>query len=103
MASKFQLQPKPTFKVNVTIPRAGEEDGVITFTYKHKPLKELADIEALEGKNAVDFLLEVTEAWALPDEFTRENLETLLDNYPRALEAITRAYYNELMANREKN
>lgn len=103
MATKFQLQPKPTFKVDVPIPRAGEEDGVITFTFKHKPLKELSSIETMEGKSAVDFLIDITAAWALPDAFNRDNMETLLDNYPRALEAITKAYYNELMANRQKN
>ncbi|MEL4885718.1 phage tail assembly chaperone [Pectobacterium betavasculorum] len=103
MANKFQLQPKPTFKVDVSIPRAGDDDGVITFTFKHKPLKELSAIEAMEGKNAVDFLIDITEAWALPDEFNRDNLETLLDNYPRALESVTKAYYDELMANRQKN
>lgn len=103
MTAKFQLQPNPTFKVDVSIPRAGQEDGVITFTFKHKPLKALASIESMEGKNAVDFLLNITEAWALPDEFGRDNLETLLDNYPRALESVTRAYYTELMSNREKN
>ncbi|VAK71359.1 Domain of uncharacterised function (DUF1789) [Enterobacter hormaechei] len=42
MATKFTLQPKPTFKANVSIPRAGDEDGVLTFTFNHKPLKELA-------------------------------------------------------------
>ncbi|MDF3737170.1 phage tail assembly chaperone, partial [Enterobacter hormaechei] len=26
MATKFTLQPKPTFKANVSIPRAGDED-----------------------------------------------------------------------------
>lgn len=103
MTTKFQLQPKPTFKVNVSIPRAGEEDGVITFTFKHKPLKELSNLEGMEGKSAVDFLMDITEAWALPDEFSRENVETLLDNYPRSPEAVTKAYYDELMVNRQKN
>lgn len=103
MAKTFQLQPKPTFKVDVAIPRAGDDDGVITFTFRHKPLKELASIESMEGKNAVEFLLDITDGWALPDAFSQENLETLLDNYPRALEAITRHYYNELMGNRQKN
>ncbi|WP_034913034.1 phage tail assembly chaperone [Erwinia sp. 9145] len=103
MASKFQLHPNPTFKADVKIPRAGEEDGIVTFTFRHKPLKSLAELEGLEGKTAVDFLMEITEGWALPDEFERNNLETLLDNYPRALEAITRTYYTELMSNREKN
>ena len=91
MASKFQLQPKPTFKVDVSIPRAGEDDGVITFTFKHKPLKELSSIETMEGKNAVDFLLDITEAWALPDEFNRDNLEPLLDNNKHAIEADNKA------------
>ncbi len=47
MATKFTLQPKPTFKANVSIPRAGDEDGVLTFTFNHKPLKELADLETV--------------------------------------------------------
>ena len=103
MAAKFQLQPKPTFKADVTIPRAGEDDGVLTFTFKHKPVKELASLETIEGKTALDFLLEITEAWALPDEFSRENLETLLDNYPGAMKAIIETYYRERTGNREKN
>lgn len=103
MAAKFQLQPKPVFKAHVNIPRAGEEDGVLTFTFKHKPVKELAELESLEGKTAVDFLLDITEGWALPDEFNRENLEVLLDNYPGAMKAIVSTYYQELTGNREKN
>lgn len=42
---KFTLIPNPTFKIDVTIPRAGAEDGVLTFTFKHKTR---ADLEALE-------------------------------------------------------
>lgn len=103
MAAKFNLQPKPTFKADVTIPRAGDEDGVLTFTFRHKPIKELAALETLEGKTALDFLTEITERWALPDEFSRDNLETLLDNYPGAMKAIVASYYRELTGNREKN
>ena len=103
MATKFTLQPKPTFKANVSIPRAGDEDGVLTFTFNHKPLKELAALETMEGKTAVDFLVEITEGWALPDAFSQENLEVLLDNYPGAMKAIVRTYYSELTGNREKN
>lgn len=103
MAAKFQLQPKPTFKADVTIPRAGEDDGMLTFTFKHKPIKELAALETLEGKTALDFISEITEGWALPDEFNRDNLDALLDNYPGALKAIVSTYYRELTGNREKN
>ena len=103
MAAKFTLQPNPTFKANVKIPRAGDEDGELTFTFKHMPLDELSDLEKLDDKTALDFLVEITTAWALPDEFTRENLEVLLNNYPGALTAITETYYRELLGNREKN
>ena len=103
MTTKFQLQPKPTFKADVTIPRAGEDDGILTFTFRHKPVKELAALEEIEGKTAIDFLTEITESWALPDEFSHENLEMLLDNYPGAMKAIVGTYYRELTGNREKN
>ncbi|WP_447855507.1 phage tail assembly chaperone [Enterobacter sp. WI-ESBL-E8] len=103
MATKFTLQPKPTFKANVTIPRAGDEDGVLTFTFNHKPLKELADLEKLEGKTATDFLMEIISGWALPDAFNAENLSVLLQNYPAAMKAIPETYYRELMGQREKN
>lgn len=103
MATKFQLQPKPTFKADVKIPRAGDDDGMLTFTFRHKPLKELAALETMEGKTAVDFLVEITEGWALPDALSQENLEVLLDNYPGAMKAIVGTYYRELTGNREKN
>lgn len=103
MSTKFTLAPNPTFKANVKIPRAGAGDGELTFTFRHKPLNELAQLEKLDDKTALDFLEEITAAWALPDEFSRENLEVLLNNYPGALKAITETYYRELLGNREKN
>lgn len=103
MATKFTLQPKPTFKANVTIPRAGEDDGVLTFTFNHKPLKELVEQEKMEGKSVTDFLLEIIAGWALPEAFNAENLALLLENYPAAVRAISETYYRELMGQREKN
>ncbi|ELY4544122.1 hypothetical protein SNN69_002875 [Cronobacter sakazakii] len=103
MTTKFTLQPKPTFKANVTIPRAGDEDGVLTFTFKHHSLDNLAQLEKADEKTAADFLMDIVTGWALPDEFSRENLEILLNNYPGALKAITETYYRELLGNREKN
>ncbi|WP_150320930.1 phage tail assembly chaperone, partial [Enterobacter hormaechei] len=75
-----------------SIPRAGAEDGKLTFTFRHKTLEELRSMDAkmqkaAEGKKAViepqaDYLMEIVEGWALPDEFTRENVIVLLQNYP---------------------
>ncbi|BBQ83451.1 hypothetical protein WP3W18E02_19800 [Klebsiella sp. WP3-W18-ESBL-02] len=103
MATKFTLQPAPTFKADVKIPRAGAEDGELTFTFKHMPLDQLSQLEKLDGKTALDFITDITAAWALPEKFTRENLEVLMNNYPGALKSITATYYRELLGNREKN
>lgn len=103
MTAKFQLQPKPTFKATVSIPRPGEADGELTFTFRHKPIKELSALETMDGKSSVDFLDSIIEAWALPDTLSRENIEVLLDNYPSATRAIISTYYKELTGNREKN
>lgn len=114
---KFTLIPNPTFKIDVTIPRAGAEDGVLTFTFKHKTR---ADLEVLEknlreeseklgeaGKHSnapmVSFICEIAEGWALSEKFTQENVLVLLENYPRAFDSIALAYTRELMALREKN
>ncbi|EMK1731250.1 hypothetical protein V8N76_004556 [Salmonella enterica] len=103
MGKSFSLVPAPTFKADVRIPRPGEEDGIVTFQFAHKSIKELAAIESLEGRSATDFLLEIVKGWALPDPFTPENLDVLQDNYPSATKAIITTYYTELLGNREKN
>ena len=61
-----------------------------------------------EGKKAAiepqaDYLMEIVDGWALPDEFTRDNVIVLLQNYPRAFDSIGMAYTKELMGIREKN
>ncbi|EHN8820527.1 TPA: phage tail assembly chaperone [Enterobacter hormaechei] len=111
--SKFSLIPNPTFSVTASIPRAGAEDGKLTFTFRHKTLEELRAMDAkmqkaAEGKKDViepqaDYLMDIVEGWALPDEFNRENVIVLLRNYPRAFDSIGLAYTKELMGIREKN
>ena len=43
--AKFKLVADPTFKCKVLIPRAGQEDGEIEFTFKHYIPKELENFE----------------------------------------------------------
>ena len=104
--TKFSLIPNPTFSLTASIPRAGTEDGKLT-------LEELRSMDeklqkAAEGKKTAiepqaDYLMEIVEGWALPDEFNRENVIVLLQNYPRAFDSIGMAYTKELMGIREKN
>lgn len=55
MAVKFTLVPSPTFKVDVTIPRAGLDDGILTFTFRHMPVNEVINMEKVEGQSGLDF------------------------------------------------
>lgn len=111
--TKFTLIPNPTFSTTASIPRAGTEDGKLSFTFRHKTLDELRAMDEKLQKSAggkksavepqADYLMEITESWALPDEFTRDNVVVLLLNYPRAFDSIGLAYTKELMGLREKN
>ena len=47
--------------------------------------------------------MEICQGWELPEEFNRDNVITLLENYARAFDSISSAYTREMMAIREKN
>ena len=111
--TQFSLIPNPTFPATASIPRAGAEDGKLTLTFRHKTLEELHAMDeklrkGAEGKKSLiepqaDYLMEIVDGWALPDEFNRDNVVVLLQNYPRAFDNIGLAYTKELMGIREKN
>ena len=102
--AKFKLVAEPTFKCKVLIPRAGQEDGEIEFTFKHYIPKELENFETeFKGKPLVDYLLKIVKGWSLDDEFNEANLGTLLQNYPASGSAIIKTYSRELFGVREKN
>ncbi|GKX54103.1 hypothetical protein SOASR030_02150 [Leminorella grimontii] len=117
MSLKFSLNPNPTFKLEVTIPRPGDDGGLVKLTVRHKTRKQLAELEKkLKGdaenavekgdysnEAAVDYLEQVIESWNIDAEFNRETLSLLLDNYPRAFDSIVSAYTKELYSIREKN
>lgn len=117
MATKFTLIPNPTFSKPVTIPRAGDDDGELIITFKNKRRSDLESLEKALNEKLVamredkkftneptaDYLMEICQGWELPEEFNRDNLITLLENYPRAFDAIAQEYTREMMAIREKN
>lgn len=106
----FTIQPKPTFKLDVTIPTV-TGPGKITFVFKHKGRKAIAEfIESLtkegDGVKDVDALLDIIEDWEKVDaKFSADALEQLLENYPGAGKAIFDAYLPAVLEGRlaEKN
>ena len=104
----FALQPKPTFKANVTINTPGGE-GTIKFEFKHMGRKALKSFfEGLgEGENArpdEEAMLDLIAGWDGVDEkFSPEALATLLDNYPGSAKNIFEAYNRGLFEGKQKN
>nr|WP_154325039.1 phage tail assembly chaperone [Pantoea sp. 201603H] len=117
MATKFSLNPNPTFKVTVTIPRPGQDDGTVTLTVRHKTRTQMADLEKelkaqaekaaetgeYSNESSASYLEQVIESWNIDAEFNRESLLMLLENYPRAFDSIATAFTKELYSVREKN
>ena len=128
MAAKFKLVPAGTFDLPILITTVGQDEPTeLKFTFKRMPLTELKEKqeamakrvqemdEEYKGKklsaieNSVlqyplmaDFVLDIATGWELSDEFTKENLITLFDNYPTSFMAISVGYQSELWKLRQK-
>lgn len=100
----LKLVPDPTFRAKVGIPVAGGDPATVSMTFKHRTTKELdAFIKSREDKLDIDTFFEMVVGWDLTDEFNRENVEKLLQNYGGAALAIYQAYVGELIGARIKN
>lgn len=106
----LKLVAEPTFKAKVGFPLTGlndqgeSEEAEIIFTFKHKTKSELEKF--MNSRKDVDDLttfLEIVVGWDLDDEFTKENVEILLENHINvALRALT-VYVEELVKARVGN
>lgn len=103
----FQIQPNPTFDLDVTIPTP-QGDGKLKLTFKHKGRKDLQNFlntltdNADEEKHA-ETLAELVTGWdGVDSKFTVEAFGKLLDNYPSATRAILDAYVKTLIDGKEK-
>lgn len=104
----FKLNPSPTFKAVVKIPRAGEEPGDLEFIFKHKDSDDAkAFVEkAAASKDEAETLLEITDGWpdgAADGKFSKEALAKLLKDFHGAGFAIMRTYFKELAQGRTGN
>lgn len=104
----FKLAPNPTFRAKVTIPTPGDApDGVIEFEFRHKTLGEMkryaAELQA-PGVDDAGKLAEIIVGWSgVEEEYSRESLGKLIDNFPAATTAIVAGYVRELAGARLGN
>lgn len=101
--AKLKLTAEPTFKTKVGIPVPGAKPAEIEFTFRHKTRAEAtAWIEQPAGEDA-DALMQIVVGWELDDEFNRENMALLCDQYGGASREIVNVYLRELAGTRAKN
>lgn len=102
--AKLKLVANPTFKARVGIPVAGSEPVLVEFNFKHRTKTALDDfIKTRADKSDVDSFMEMVEGWDLEDQFCKESVELLLENYIGTALAVYRAYVDELLQAKLKN
>lgn len=95
---KFKLQPDPTFNQNVGIPVHGKGTMDVSFTFKHRTREEFSEFTAnTKDIGDVDYILAVATGWDLDQEFNRENINTLVQNYMGAPGAVAVVYTQEIL------
>ena len=102
----LKLNPNPTFKATIDITVPGhEKPEKMTFTFRYRNIKSLAALyEGSKDKGNVDAVMDMVEGWeGIDAEFTRENVETFVTNYPASPMEIGRAYSRLLVESRVKN
>lgn len=116
--AKFTLVAAPTFKHTIMIPTAGADDSELQFTFKHRTLSELREMETAarakqeacreegdaegELKSMAEFIMEIASGWEIKDKFTEANLVKAFVGYPKFFDAVVTGYTRELYCLREK-
>ena len=107
--AKLKLISEPTFKAKVPVPVAGADKPVmVEMTFKHKTRTDFLkwrDTLPNEGESRpdLDAVMDVLCGWELDDQFNRENVETLLENYLGAAFNILQTYTDQLLQAQLKN
>lgn len=103
--AKLKLQPDPSFKAKVAISVPGAEPANVVFTFKHRTRQEMDRFlkSVSDMADDVEMVMALATGWELADDFTEENVRTLVDSYISAPAAIFEAYLAQLTGNRAKN
>ncbi len=102
----FKVDPEPfLFWTSVSIPLAGDQVGQIRVQYLYMPPDEYrAFFDQGKEMTYLDALSALIKDWSGPDApYSRETLERLVKNYPRAPKAFIAAYRDEIFGVAEKN
>lgn len=102
--AKLKLVANPTFKAKVLIPVAGCEPVPMEFTFKHMTKSAFEAFgKGISGKSDSEAFMEIITAWDFEEEFSKESVDILLENYMGAALAVFEGYKAELMKAKVKN
>ncbi|MFC3873319.1 phage tail assembly chaperone [Neisseria musculi] len=102
--SKLKLNPEATFKHTVYIPVAGGEPQPVELVYKWRSKKAVDEfVEKHKDGYGVESVMDCVSGWDLEEEFSRGNVEKLLENYLFAALRITTGYIDEIFNARVGN
>lgn len=97
MATKFKLDPNPTFKAKVAIPVPGGKAEPVEFEFRYFTKDEYIELfSAKPVPSDHDLIMRIVAGWELDDEFNSDNVGKLLSNYQRAAGAIVTKFAEEL-------
>lgn len=101
---KLNLDPTFTESVEITVP-GQKKTGKINLTFKYRTRSEMLEFsEAAKGKKDLELIKEIVVGWSgIDEDFSEENLEVFLDNYPASPLEISTAYNRLLLESRIKN
>ena len=97
--AKLSLVANPTFQAKVGIPMAGEDAKPVPvmLTFKHRTKSQLTEwLNSRQGKDDAESFLDMVSAWDLEDEFKKENIELLLENYAGTAREVLNVYVDQL-------
>lgn len=101
----LKLKADPTFWEKVGIPVPGKGVVKVGFQFKHRTRDELKLFVDEEAKDLDDvaYTQAVAVNWEFTDEFNKENITTLVQNYLGFPKALARTYIESLSGERVKN
>lgn len=113
---KLKLVANPTFTASVPVPVAGGEAVNVEMTFKHRTRKEWDEwIAASKAASEADppaavtiddevkSFMDIVVGWELEEQFNKDNIALLLQNYYGAGHAAVRVYSSELWNSKAKN
>lgn len=90
----FKIQPAPTFWATVSIPITGGDPEPLAVEYKHRTVDDLQEFaNSMRDRPPLDVCADMLVGWKdVDEEFSREALARLLQNYPLAADTFATQY-----------